>query len=65
MGDRHSARRRNLEKGGEVAIEGLSSGIAKLNDELTCASEAHHALKIVNQRMKAAFKTAEKALSAA
>lgn len=65
MGDRHSARRRNLEKDEEVTIEGLNSEIAKLNDELTCASEAHHALKIENERMKSALKAAEKAFSAA
>lgn len=65
MGDRHSARRRNLEKGGEVTIEGLNSEIAKLNDELTCASEAYHALKIENERMKAALKAAEKAFRSA
>lgn len=37
----------------------------QLNDELTCASEAHHALKIENERMKAALKAAEKAFRAA
>ncbi len=59
-----TVRRQSPEKDSEVTIEGLSSEITRLNDELTCASEAHLALKEENERMKAALRAAERAFSA-
>lgn len=65
MDHRQTVCRPSPEKDSVVTIEGLNSEIARLNDELTCASEAHLALRTENERMKAALKAAEKAFSAA
>jgi len=46
-------------------IDHLKAEIARLNDELTCASEAHQSLTSDNLRMKAALELAEKAFSQA
>lgn len=53
-----------VEKDSEVTIEGLSSEISRLNDELTCASEAHHSVLSENQRLKEALRAAEQAFKA-
>lgn len=65
MDTRQTVRRERPEKDSEVTIEGLKSEISKLNDELTCASEAHQAIVAENHRMKEALLAAEKAFSAA
>lgn len=54
-----------LEKESTVMIDHLKSEIARLNDDLTCASEAHQSLVTENQRMKEALECAEKAFRAA
>lgn len=54
-----------LEKESAVMIDHLKSEISRLNDDLTCASEAHQSLVSENQRMKEALEFAEKAFRAA
>lgn len=45
--------------------KGLTSEISRLNDELTCAIEAHQSMLGENERMREALLAAEKAFSAA
>jgi len=52
-----------MREGESVAVENLNSEISRLNDELTCASEAHQAVIAENQRLKEALRAAEKAFN--
>lgn len=65
MNTQQQAREKSREKDSKVTIEGLSSEISRLNDELTCASEAHQAILAENTRMKEALRAAEAAFQKA
>jgi hypothetical protein len=53
-----------LKKESPMMIDHLKSEISRLNDDMTCASEAHQSLVSDNQRMKEALEAAEKAFRA-
>ncbi|MGR9400226.1 hypothetical protein ACU8M5_10815 [Rhizobium leguminosarum] len=50
---------------GQTTIESLKSEIMRLNDELTCASEAYQAIASENLLMKETLAVAAKAFGAA
>ena len=55
---RHAGAKKS-ERDSHVTIDSLNGEIARLNDELTCASEAHQAVVSENQRLKEALASAE------
>ncbi|WP_457587693.1 hypothetical protein [Ensifer canadensis] len=61
----HTQLDNRLEKESPVMIDHLKSEISRLNDELTCASEAHQSIVSENQRMKEALEIAERVFRAA
>lgn len=65
MGTQRQVQERLKKRDDDVTIDGLNSEISRLNDELTCASEAHQAILAENERMKEALRAAENAFSAA
>lgn len=54
-----------IERESRETVDNLKAEISRLNDDLTCASEAHQAHLAESQRMKEALELAEKTFRAA
>lgn len=65
MRARQTARAMHSTEDSQVTIERLNFEITKLNDELTCASEAHQSMLLENARLKETLAEAAKAFNTA